>query len=166
MTVALEVLTNMNAVRQEKGIKLRWPLSGVSIDCDLDLSELRGIIKELGNVKDVKLKKIDKPMKIFVIGEKDVKISLDTSMSKELEEEAALREVLRKIQSMRKAASLVVTDHIDVHISENAKSLIQKFENVIKERAGVKNIIFGTIEKGEVVTFKDKKITISIEKKV
>ncbi|MCD6557555.1 MAG: isoleucine--tRNA ligase [Candidatus Aenigmarchaeota archaeon] len=163
MIIVLEILANMNAIRQGKGLKLRWPLASVTIDCETDLNDLREIIKRLGNVKEAKLEKIDKPMKVFVVNDKEIKIYLETAMTEDLEEEAELREILRKIQSMRKSASLSVEDRIDVQVSKNVKDLVKKFEDRIKQRAGVRKITFDA-NKGESLYFKNKKIIIKIEK--
>ncbi|MEM7819596.1 MAG: class I tRNA ligase family protein, partial [Candidatus Aenigmatarchaeota archaeon] len=144
------IVETANAMRHEKKIKIRWPLKKITIYSDSDISEFENIIKFMCNVKNVEFKKSEK-----------IEIDLDTEITEELKQEAMLREVIRKIQDMRKKNSMVISDKIILSL-ENCVEL-KKFENEIKNEVGAKEIRF---EKnyGEILEFEDKKIRISIEK--
>lgn len=65
----------------------------------------------------------------------NVTVVLDTKLTPELIEEGYVREVVSKIQTMRKEADFEVTDHINFYYHGNAKlaAIIQKYESTIKE---------------------------------
>ncbi|MDE6182472.1 MAG: isoleucine--tRNA ligase [Eubacteriales bacterium] len=67
--------------------------------------------------------------------EKNVTIVLDTNLSEELLEEGFVREIISKIQTMRKDAEFEVLDRIEVLYSGNEKisQIMQKNEAQIKE---------------------------------
>ncbi len=67
-------------------------------------------------------------------GEGEFGVVLDTTLTPELIEEGYVREVLSKIQNMRKDKGFEVLDKINLYVSENEKieAVIKKFENVIK----------------------------------
>ena len=52
-----------------------------------------------------------------------VTVVLDTNLTPELIEEGFVREVVSKLQTMRKEADFEVTDHIVVSASDNARML-------------------------------------------
>ena len=57
----------------------------------------------------------------FALSEKAVTVVLDTKLTPELIEEGFMREIISKIQTMRKEAGFEVTDHITVYVSGNEK---------------------------------------------
>ena len=65
----------------------------------------------------------------------DVTVVLDSNLTPELVEEGFVREVISKIQTMRKEADFEVTDHIIVSHKDNDKiaAIFAKFADVIKE---------------------------------
>ena len=67
--------------------------------------------------------------------EKNVAIVLDTNLTEELLEEGFIREIISKIQTMRKEAGFEVLDRIEVIYANNLKlaKIINKNENQIKE---------------------------------
>lgn len=64
-----------------------------------------------------------------------VTIALDTTLTPELLEEGYLREIISKVQTMRKENGYEVTDHIKVSLSGNDKlaAIIRKNEATLKE---------------------------------
>lgn len=55
----------------------------------------------------------------FVVeSEGDMAVIIDTHITKELEEEGNVREIVSKIQTMRKEAGFEVTDHIRISVTE------------------------------------------------
>ena len=69
-------------------------------------------------------------------------VVLDTNLTKELIEEGFVRELVSKIQTMRKEAGFEVTDHIIVGVKGNQKisGLMEKHGEVIKKEVLAENI--------------------------
>lgn len=67
-------------------------------------------------------------------GEGEIGVVLDTHISKELKEEGYVREVLSKVQNMRKDKGFEVLDHINLYVSGNTmlEDVIKKNEELIK----------------------------------
>ena len=77
-------------------------------------------------------------------GEGEIGVVLDTKITPELEEEGILREVLSKVQNMRKEKGFEVLDRINLYVSNNEKveKIIKKFEEVIKNDTLADNVIY------------------------
>jgi isoleucyl-tRNA synthetase len=96
-------------------------------------------------------------------GEGDVTVVLDTNLSDELLEEGFVREIISKIQTMRKEAGFEVMDKIIVNVANNdkVKAVIERNLDEIKTEVLADNVEFGKIEgyekewniNGEKVTF-------------
>lgn len=160
MEIAMDIITNTNAIRKETGIKLRWPLQKVVID-GMNLEEVKEIISSMGNIKEVCFDEVEKPSKEFTKNEKEIKIFLETEMSEELKKEALLREVQRKIQSLRKKNGLVVEDKIDVLIDKSIQDKLKEFEEELKKNVGAEKIEYTKIDEDS-FKFMDKEIGITI----
>lgn len=67
--------------------------------------------------------------------ERDITVVLDTNLSEELIEEGFVRELISKIQTMRKEAGFEVMDHIEVYYNNNYKiaEIMEKYEEMMKE---------------------------------
>ena len=74
-----------------------------------------------------------------------ITVVLDTNLTEELLEEGFVREIISKIQTMRKEAGFEVMDHITVSIANNDKliALIQKNEDTIKGDVLAESIVCG-----------------------
>ena len=77
-------------------------------------------------------------------GEGEIGVVLDTTITPELKEEGYVREILSKIQNMRKDKGFEVLDKINLYVSENEmlEELIKKFEVDIKKETLTENILF------------------------
>lgn len=77
-------------------------------------------------------------------GEGEIGVVLDTTITPELQEEGILREVLSKVQNMRKDKNFEVLDRINLYVSENEKieNVIRKFEETIKHDTLADNIFY------------------------
>lgn len=97
----------------------------------------------------------------------DITVVLDTNLTPELVEEGFMREIISKIQTMRKEAGFEVMDKITVYSDGNDKiaELISKNEDTVKNDVLAMEIVTGKIEgyskewniNGENVTFGVKK---------
>ena len=74
-----------------------------------------------------------------------VTVVLDTTLTPELLEEGFYREIVSKIQTMRKEAGFEVMDHIYVYADKNAKiaDLIKKYADELKSEVMADNIMLG-----------------------
>ncbi len=77
-----------------------------------------------------------------------VTIALDTTLTEELLEEGFVREIISKVQTMRKENGFEVTDHIKVSLSGNDKlqALVQKNESYLKEITLADEVAYGTTD--------------------
>ena len=97
----------------------------------------------------------------------DITVVLDTNLTPELVEEGFMREIISKIQTMRKEAGFEVMDKITVYSDGNDKiaELISKNEDTVKNDVLATEIVTGKIDgyskewniNGENVTFGVKK---------
>lgn len=77
-----------------------------------------------------------------------VTIALDTTLTDDLLEEGFVREVISKIQTMRKENGFEVTDHIKVSLSGNEKleNLVKKNEQYLKEVTLAYEVAYGSLD--------------------
>ena len=77
-------------------------------------------------------------------GEGEIGVVLDTTITSELKEEGYVREILSKVQNMRKDKGFEVLDKINLYVSENEmlEELIKKFEEEIKKETLTENVVF------------------------
>ncbi|MCI7812998.1 MAG: isoleucine--tRNA ligase [Robinsoniella sp.] len=76
--------------------------------------------------------------------EGDVTVVLDTNLTPELIEEGFVRELISKIQTMRKEAGFEVMDRITIYVKDNQKieDLFRKYEDKMKEEVLADKIVF------------------------
>lgn len=74
-----------------------------------------------------------------------ITVALETTLSEELIEEGFVREVISKIQTMRKDSGFEVMDHIKIYQSgsDKVKSIMEKNADVIKDETLAEEIVFG-----------------------
>ncbi len=152
MDIVKSLVETANAIRHEEHVKARWPLKKITIDCKEDLAGMDEIIKMMCNVKSVEYGKA-RDGREFEGGI----MRLDTKV---IEEEALLREVIRKVQETRKKRKMVIEDRIILRLS-NCNEL-EKFADVLKNEVGADQVIFGSAN-GEVLEFNGKEINIQID---
>ena len=77
-------------------------------------------------------------------GEGEIGVVLDTHISDELREEGHLREVISKIQNMRKEKGFEVADKINLYVSGNdmLENIINKYADNIKKDTLTVDIIY------------------------
>ena len=119
-----EIIADMLSEREKVKIGIRWPLSGATIIYLKELKEYDDIIKTQTNIKNIR----------WLKGE--LKINLDTILTKELEQEGYTRELTRVIQTLRKEMGLKKQDSINVSIK--TKYDFGKFILSLKEKVGAK----------------------------
>jgi isoleucyl-tRNA synthetase len=144
------------AQRDKAQIGLKWPLLCARVVCDVDLNE--GVIELIS--KQLNVKTID-----YTLG-KETSVKLDLTMTKDLEEEGFAREIMRKIQSLRKELGLNRNDRIRLYLKFEVD--LRHWKNMIAERCGAVEINLGseTLQKGSSIVgdIKGKKFVLGIEK--
>ncbi len=180
MDISLKTIEIANNIRQEKKVKLRWPLNLIIIDSKEEdvrnaLKVYSNIIKQLCNVKDIKFGNAPEFKEVSSEQRErselseherkyDIKVYLDTEITSELKQEAFVRELIRKIQGMRKKNALIVKDKINLYLSCSEEDL-GEFIDEIKLEIGAKSINFGKVKgKKDELEFDNKKTEIGIEK--
>jgi isoleucyl-tRNA synthetase len=157
MNQVKEIVEAASALRQEHKIKLRWPLSRIVIK-GRTLRPIEDVIKMMCNIKKVEYGEANLPSKKAG----DLTIYLDVTLTEPLKQEALLREVVRKVQELRKQQKLVVRDRIKLTI-EGADEL-QQFTQQFKDEVGAKSVIFGHSKKKDKMEFEGKNVFIDVEK--
>jgi isoleucyl-tRNA synthetase len=120
-------------------INVRQPLATLKTKTNINelvssfnVFQIGELIKDEVNVKDI----------VFNPSiEKDVE--LDTTITPELKEEGALRELIRAIQDLRKEKGLSVSDKASVIVPNDQKAVAEKYADEIKKVTNVTNISFG-----------------------
>ncbi len=77
-------------------------------------------------------------------GEGELGVVLDTTITPQLQEEGHVREIISKIQNMRKDKGFEVADRIKLYVSDNDMliDVIKKFENTIKKETLTSEVIY------------------------
>ena len=77
-------------------------------------------------------------------GEGEMGVVLDTNITKELKEEGYVREVLSKVQNMRKDQGFEVLDHINLYVAGDSdlERVIKEHEELIKHDTLAEKIVY------------------------
>ncbi|WP_373899223.1 isoleucine--tRNA ligase [Haloimpatiens sp. FM7315] len=78
-------------------------------------------------------------------GEGDLGVVLDATITEELKEEGNLREILSKVQNMRKDSGFEVADKIKLQIkgNESLEAVVKKYEDTIKKETLSVEVVYG-----------------------
>lgn len=155
MELVREICSLGNAIRKEKNISLRLPLSKLKIKSaklkNLELSiDLIEIIKDELNVKEVQVvQRMDKDVNLVIKEQKDLLVALDVLITDELKNEGEFRNLVREVQSMRKEANLNVSQKIELELEKNEVNtlILKNFEDLFKTRVNATNITLGIANK-------------------
>ena len=128
MRLVQDIVEIMASERQKKNVKLRWPLKSVVIHGESDdvnsmVRIFSHVLAQQGNVKEVRYldsgseclctKKVDVSSVSFGPGN----IYIDFEMTEDMEAEGYARELIRRIQQMRKDMKLDVEQYINCSVS-------------------------------------------------
>ena len=150
-----------SSLRQEKKIKLRWPVDKMFVMSKRPLPRgMDNVIKRICNVeKIVWVKKITGKTKRFEGG--------GLALGKVLTDEKLVREFSRHVQVMRKSEKLHVSDRIELFVksSENVENVLKGREEDVMLGTGSAALHTGQVtdEKGEFV-FEGEKIRVGFRK--
>ena len=99
-------------------------------------------------------------------GEGEIGVVLDTHITEELKEEGMLREVLSKVQNMRKDRGFEVLDRINLYVSNNkaVEEIVKKFEDIIKHDTLADSVVYNEERKSaEEVSINGEKVMFDVE---
>ena len=84
----------------------------------------------------------------FTVSDRGITVALDTTLTEDLIEEGFVREIVSKIQTMRKEAGFNVTDHIAVTLSgsERVIAIAEKLSDEIAGDTLADSIVAGDID--------------------
>jgi len=101
----------------------------------------------------------------LVANEGNVTVALEVELTEELLQEGLARELINRIQNMRKDNGLEITDRIDIVVAEHEKmnAAIEHYGEYIKGQVLADNITIAAND-GEEVDFDDFKLNIKIQK--
>lgn len=98
-------------------------------------------------------------------GEGDIGVLLDTTITDELREEGHVREILSKIQNMRKDSGFEVSDKINLYVAgnENLEGIVKKYEDTIKKETLTVKIVFNETREYKEVKINGEELKLDME---
>lgn len=149
MAFCNSVITAIMASRDKEKINVRWPLKSAEVHLCKEsksaakmLSQLKELILKQTNIKEIKIieteKSIDDAINgyTFELGS----IILDLAITKELEQEGYAREVVRRVQDLRKKIGLKKENKINLFLKSEYN--LGKHIEGLKKKTGTNNISF------------------------
>jgi Isoleucyl-tRNA synthetase (EC 6.1.1.5) len=163
-----ELFTTFSALaeaRNKAGIKLRWPIREACVKNAKYVEKYQELLKYLGNVKEVRI--VNCPSDYVGAAEGDVEVYIPSKLEPELYYEALARELVRRVQVMRKEANLEITDTIRIAIetsSDDVKRAVEIFRDYILRETRAVDIAVGKATGGKEWDVAGEKIRIAITK--
>ena len=154
MNLAREIVEQVNAARDEAGIKLRWPVEEVVVITKENLRSLESIIRQMANSKKVCLIEKGEGPAGFIKKEFSAgTVFLDKKRSPEIVEEGLVRDLMRQIQNMRKREGLKVSEEVRmiIHTDPEFARTIERFREEIKSNTTARELV---VREGKPQTFK------------
>jgi isoleucyl-tRNA synthetase len=153
MEVVKEVVEASLFARQQAGIKLRWPVKRVVIVSADEriksaLEDCKTVLLSLCNAKEVYVV-TEQPEGDFSKAERDFGLVLvDKKLTEDLKEEALIRELIRKVQEMRKEKNFNVKESISLSLKSDEKTekILEKYADVLKKEVGASKLEVGKLE--------------------
>jgi len=141
------------SLRAQSRLKVRQPLASVTVPRLGEFVNFEDILQDELNVKSVKV---------------GTELALDTELTPKLKREGLMREVVRHVQSARKAAGLNVDDHISLVLRTDDKELqaaISEHTDTIKSET-LADDLTNTGEKSHeaIATVEGVELTIGLQK--
>ena len=156
--LAMKVCSLGRAARSQAGIKVRQPLArlvvGVAGSGEKKVLErLKPQILEELNVKELKL--VDSETELAkpgyeVVSEGGHSVAIPKEIPPELVSEGVAREVVRRLQTMRRSAGFDIADHIVTYYQgdDYIKQVMRDFADYIKQETLSRELVDGVPEKG------------------
>ena len=151
MSLVREFVTAALEARTKAGIKVRQPLSKLTLNIEME-PEYASIICDEVNVKEVAF-----------ANDASERVVLSTELTPELKMEGDARDFIRAVQDLRKTRGLEPSDRITltVQTSDSGEAVLRAFESEIKRVTGADAIVFDDAN-GEEVKAGDHSLTVQI----
>ena len=128
-------------------------LAGLDGNAAMDELEAQGALKFIAGDVEVELTKEDLLIEMTqmegYVSQNDhgIAVVMDTNLTPELLEEGFVREIISKIQTMRKEAGFEVMDKINIYVDKNDKviEILQRNKEEITSEVLANEVIFGKI---------------------
>ncbi|MBI2148147.1 isoleucine--tRNA ligase [Candidatus Woesearchaeota archaeon] len=143
------VIQGVMAARDKEKINVRWPLARAIIYLHKDHENvkkatellLEPVLKQI-NVKKLDFKVVEKTLdeELQGISFKFGHVVLNLEFTKELEEEGFAREIMRRIQNLRKEAGLKKENEIELFVNIDVD--LTKWKKQIEEKCGARTLKF------------------------
>ncbi len=160
IALAMRVASLGRAARSNAGIKVRQPLAEVRVLTRSSgewegLERLASHVQEELNVKEVNLLPPDKLEEVVdkpgwsVAMEASYGVAIDTKITPELADEGKARELVHRLQTMRKRADFDIADYIVTYYQggEAIKRVITGFATYIRQETLSRDLVEGVPEK-------------------
>lgn len=162
MDFARKVVEVGLAIRAEKGIKVRQPLSRLVLSEALS-KDLFAIIADELNVKKVEIGRTEAGENFVIKEDSNVNVGLDILITEELKKEGIVRELVRTINQMRKDQKLTINDTVVIKYDTNddlLNSVFTDYKDEIMKSVLAEKIEAGT--EGEEVEIGGGKLKLSV----
>jgi isoleucyl-tRNA synthetase len=158
--LAMKVSGLGRAARSQAGIKVRQPLAEVVVSVagskeEKILERLRPQILEELNVKDLRIDSFRAVMGLegkgyVVVSEGGHSVAIPTEIPAELEAEGVAREIVRRLQTMRRSAGFDIADHITTYYQgdDYIKQVMADFADYIKQETLSRELVEKAPEEG------------------
>ncbi len=146
---AFEISEAILSARSERKLKRRWPLrlAGIASKSDIgrkQLSNVKSIISRFANIKRVVvIEEFEESKDTITIETENFKVLVDLALDRETLLEGYAREVVRRMQVLRKEMDLPVDYVVEkaiVYADSDLREAIEKHEEYIKREVRVKSI--------------------------
>ncbi len=141
-----DIVETAQFIRQEEGLKLRWPCLRLVIVPSKKEFHLDHFIDVVASQTNVKKVEILKKVKGKMLKGKELAfatIYLDISETSDLRAERLARDLIRRIQATRKQHGLHVTQSIQLHVTTKSfdlRSAIESTRNAITSKVGASSL--------------------------
>jgi len=155
MRFVRDLIESIRALKEENKIRLRWPNKRIIIEPKEDMPEIGfpEIIKQIGNVKELEIKKSVKfTDNLRKIEHKYCNIYLDVSVNDKLLNERVVNDLIRNIQFSRKKNDYKVGETISLTIGASTDYLKEYLENkreIISDKVSAKKFEVSSEELSE-----------------
>jgi isoleucyl-tRNA synthetase len=157
--LAMRVSSLGRAARSQAGIKVRQPLAVNYVGIDLkgreSLERVKPQILEEMNVKELIYDTVENVAALaedgyVVVGESPCNSAISPEISPELLAEGVAREVVRRLQTMRRSAGFDIADHITTYYQGEAyiRQVMADFADYIKQETLSRELVEGVPREG------------------
>lgn len=153
--LAMKVCSMGRAARSKSSVKVRQPLSGIVVKTrsSSEHNALKRwstqLLDEL-NVKGIEFTSdnLAENKELSVVIEGDYQVGIATKITPDLQAEGMAREIVRRLQTMRRAAGLEIADHISTYYQGDSHidAAITQFNDYIKQETLTVELTKGVLD--------------------